>query len=153
MRLIDVDKLMFKMEFVSDMSPKGLIKDRVMVSYDNINEAPTVEAVPIELYEQVKGERDVAVEQLKSLNIELFEKPYLKAIPVEWLKKHKCSNVVDLWERECRLKDTEGILKELLSEHNFKSYSDYVEYAGKITALPQGDRLDVLFKEKENETN
>lgn len=42
-------------------------------------------AIPIELYEQIKGERDVAIEQLKSLNVELFEKPYRKAIPVEWI--------------------------------------------------------------------
>ena len=45
-----------------------------------------VETIPIELYKQVKGERDVAIEQLKALNIELFEKPYLKAIPIEWLR-------------------------------------------------------------------
>ena len=77
--------------------------------------------------------------------------PTIDAISVEWLKKHKYSNVVDLWEKECRLKDTKDILDELLSEHNFKSYNDYVEYAGKITALPRDDRLDILFKEKENE--
>ena len=53
-----------------------------------IEEQPTVEAIPVELYEQVKGERDVAIEQLKSLNIELFEKPYLKAIPIEWIKDY-----------------------------------------------------------------
>lgn len=46
-----------------------------------------VETIPIELYKQVKGERDVAIEQLKALNIELFEKPYLKAIPIEWIEK------------------------------------------------------------------
>ena len=53
-----------------------------------IEEQPTVEAIPVELYEQVKGERDVAIEQLKSLNIELFEKPYLKAIPIKWIKDY-----------------------------------------------------------------
>ena len=77
----------------------------------------------------------------------------VKAIPVEWLKKHKYSNIVDLWERECRLNDTKCILEELLSEHNFKSYNDYVEYAGKITALPQDARLDILFRDKDNETD
>ena len=50
---------------------------------------PTVEAIPIELYEQIKGERDVAIEQLKSLNIELFEKPYLKAIPTDYIEAFK----------------------------------------------------------------
>lgn len=49
---------------------------------------PTVKTIPIELYEQVRGERDVAVKQLKALNIELFEKPYRKAIPVEWIEKY-----------------------------------------------------------------
>ena len=55
MRLIDADKIMMKMEFVSDITPpKGLIKDRVMVSYDNVEEAPTVEAIPIEWLEKCK---------------------------------------------------------------------------------------------------
>lgn len=44
-------------------------------------------SIPIGLYEQMKGERDVAIEQLKSLNIELFEKPYRKAISIEWIEK------------------------------------------------------------------
>lgn len=55
---------------------------------EDIEKAPTVKAIPIELYEQVKGERDVAIEQLKALNIELFEKPYLKAIPIEWIEEY-----------------------------------------------------------------
>lgn len=69
-------------------------------------------AIPIELYEQIKGERDVAIEQLKALNIELFEKPYLKAIPIEWIKKWLneteddrivCFDIRDMladWEKE-----------------------------------------------------
>lgn len=47
---------------------------------------PYQETIPIELYEQVKGERDVALGQLKKLNLELFEKPYLKAIPIKWIE-------------------------------------------------------------------
>jgi len=82
---------------------------------------------------------------------ELF--PTVDAISIEWLKKHKYFNIIDLWEKDCQLKNTKDILDKLLSEHNFKSYSDYVEYAGKITALPRDDRLDILFKEKENESN
>ena len=77
--------------------------------------------------------------------------PTVEAVPIEWLKKHKYFNIIDLWEKDCRLKNTESILDELLSEHNFRSYNDYIEYAGKITALPRDDRLDILFKEKENE--
>lgn len=89
----------------------------------------------------------------------------IDAIPTEWIKKWSMQNqsmnygngrnaIIKLfndWEKECRLKDTKDILDELLAEHNFKSYNDYVEYAGKITALPRDDRLDILFKEKENE--
>lgn len=55
-------------------------------------EAPTIEVIPV--YEQVKWERDVAVEQLRALDIGLGENPYLKAIPVEWIKQWnvKCQN-------------------------------------------------------------
>ena len=90
--------------------------------------------------------------------------PTIDAIPTEWIKKYIDNRLVkhgdtwtfincmmNDWEKECRLKDTKDILDELLSEHNFKSYNDYVEYAGKITALPRDDRLDILFKEQENE--
>lgn len=74
---------------------------------------PRTEAIPIELYEQVKGERDTAIEQLQALNIELFEKPYLKAIPIDWIYRwrlknmDKCpvdfipfSNLLNDWEKE-----------------------------------------------------
>ena len=87
------------------------------------------------------------------LKIAVKRLPTVEAIPITWLKKHKYSNIIDLWEKDCRLKNTKDILDELLSEHNFKSYSDYVEYAGKIASLSRDDRLDILLKEKENETN
>ena len=77
MRLIDADKLRINCVCVNGICVDGR----------TIENAPTVKAIPIELYEQIKGERDVAIEQLKALNIELFEKPYLKAIPIEWIKK------------------------------------------------------------------
>ena len=89
MRLIDADALMKEYaEFVkesnnSDFADVPTWNDAVSL----LGSAPTVKAIPIELYEQIKGERDVAIEQLKALNIELFEKPYLKAIPIEWIKK------------------------------------------------------------------
>ena len=59
-----------------------------MPSFGGVNDMKTVKAIPIELYEQVKGERDVAVEQLKELNIELFEKPYCKVIPIWWIDSY-----------------------------------------------------------------
>lgn len=77
MRLIDADRLRAKIT--------AMVTRPHQFMYE-IERAPTVKAIPIELYEQVKGERDIAIEQLKALNIELFEKPYLKAIPIEWLK-------------------------------------------------------------------
>lgn len=89
MRLIDAD--VFKTEYenlitwVSHRAEKARLREFIK----DIQNQPTVEAIPIELYEQVKGERDVAIEQLKALNIELFEKPYLKAITIEFIKAFK----------------------------------------------------------------
>ena len=86
-RLIDFDKLMEQYDFYNEFAVHDL-------RYLKKECLPFVEAIPIELYEQVKGERDIAIEQLKALNIELFEKPYLKAIPKEWIKnyaRHKAS--------------------------------------------------------------
>lgn len=80
MKLVNVEDL----KVLVAVESKGEIRYGKLVT-DLFDDIPTVDAVPIELYEQVKGERDVAVEQLKSLNIELFEKPYRKAIPIEWL--------------------------------------------------------------------
>lgn len=48
MRLIDADKVIAKAEFISDITPQGVITDRVMISYNNITTEPTVEAIPIE---------------------------------------------------------------------------------------------------------
>ena len=87
MRLIDADKLVKAIENENPgMSISGAIEKFARTA--QVNMQPTVDAIPIELYEQVKGERDVAIEQLKALNIELFEKPYLKAIPIEWIEKY-----------------------------------------------------------------
>lgn len=105
MRLIDADKLLFSLEewelnetpistypkpkeFTAD-DMQRMIWRTIRDCESAVEEQPTVKAIPIELYEQVKGERDVAVEQLKSLNIELFEKPYRKAIPIEYIEKFK----------------------------------------------------------------
>ena len=104
MRLIDADKLMLSLadwklqeapthayekpkEFTAD-DMQRMIWRTIRDCESAVEEQPTVDAIPIELYEQVKGERDVAIEQLKALNIELFEKPYLKAIPIEWIEKY-----------------------------------------------------------------
>lgn len=79
MRIINADNLVVDARLGENETP--------YVSKAQIDDEPTVEAIPIGLYEQVKGERDVAIKQLKSLNIELFEKPYLEAIPIEWVKR------------------------------------------------------------------
>ena len=87
MRLIDADKLVKAIENENPgMSISGAIEKFARTA--QVNMQPTVDAIPIELYEQVKGERDVAIEQLKALNLELFEKPYLKVIPIEWIEKY-----------------------------------------------------------------
>ena len=85
MRLIDADTV--KQDIYKYIKEEGrLINPYRMLDYiDSVKTSK--KAIPIELYEQIKGERDVAIEQLKALNIELFEKPYLKAIPIEWIKK------------------------------------------------------------------
>lgn len=111
MRLIDAD--VFKTEYenlitwVSHRAEKARLREFIK----DIQNQPTVEAIPIELYEQVKGERDIAIEQLKALNIELFEKPYRKAISIEWIEnKLKCCDNINAeifvkalirdWEKE-----------------------------------------------------
>ena len=87
MRLIDADKLVKAIENENPgMSISGAIEKFARTA--QVNMQPTVDAIPIELYKQVKGERDVAIEQLKARNIELFEKPYLRAIPIEWIEKY-----------------------------------------------------------------
>ena len=84
MKIIDADKLHYIRKWFEDSG-----KSEVVVFAKEIDKAPTVKAIPIELYEQVKGERDIAIEQLKALNIELFEKPYRKAIPIEYIEAFK----------------------------------------------------------------
>ena len=101
MKLVNVEDL----KVLVAVESKGEIRYGKLVT-DLFDDIPTVEAIPIVLYEQVKGERDVAVEQLKSLNVELFEKPYLKAITIEFLEKWFGDNynaLTDLeiaWEKE-----------------------------------------------------
>ena len=87
MRLIDADEIIKETWGVVIKDMFHMDETVEVISREDIDNAPTVKAIPIELYEQVRGERDVAIEQLKSLNIELFEKPYLKAITIEWINK------------------------------------------------------------------
>lgn len=96
MRIIDLDKVRWEEGFydmhTGEQFAPMMFNTKECLEWATAN--AKVKAIPIELYEQVKGERDVAIEQLKSLNIELFEKPYLKAISIEWIKnyaRHKAS--------------------------------------------------------------
>lgn len=75
-------RLVKKYPHIKDEDVTRIFQDGYMKGWENARK----KAIPIELYEQIKGERDVAIEQLKSLNVELFEKPYRKAIPIEWLR-------------------------------------------------------------------
>ena len=101
----------------------------------NLKNCPVVETIPVSAIKDIDNASTV------------------EAIPIEWLKRHSWFNVVDLWEKDCKLKSTEEILYDILKEHNFNSYREYVEYAIKIKALPEEDRLAILRGEKENETN
>lgn len=113
MRLIDADKLIYEIEntlwdwdSVDGITSSTVLKQCI----SDIRNEPTVEAISIKLYEQIKGERNVAIEQLKRLNIELFENPCLKAIPIEWLLNHllvgnkeqntAVYNLIYLWRKE-----------------------------------------------------
>lgn len=78
-------KLEKRFPHIPDEDVTRIFQDGYMKGWENARK----KAIPIELYEQVRGERDVAVEQLKSLNIELFEKPYRKAIPIEFIEAFK----------------------------------------------------------------
>lgn len=99
-------KLEKRFPHIPDEDVTRIFQDGYMKGWENARK----KAIPIELYEQIKGERDVAIEQLKSLNVELFEKPYRKAIPIEWIEKWGWKNgmsesmslrvMIEDWEKE-----------------------------------------------------
>ena len=148
MRLIDADKLRHELIMGHDL---------VGAKYTDL--AETVKAIPIELYEQVKGERDVAIEQLKALNIELFEKPYLKAIPIDkpflkmrygdyvvynkkWLVDHLQTEWTILQGKEYQPSiPIEWIKKWCNKEHNRKSLEErLLKRYGVITMLEDWEK-------------
>lgn len=88
MRLIDADKVFNSIAEQEQWNVPDFV-------YDALKDASTVEAIPKELYEQIQWERDIALSQLKQLNIELGEKPYHKAIPVEWVEQWITTNCYD----------------------------------------------------------
>lgn len=74
-----------------------------------ITEAEEIDCVSRGLFEQIKAERDIAVSQLRELNIELGERVDLKAIPIKWLED----------EIELLKKQDDWVLK------TFGEYSDF----------------------------
>lgn len=100
MQLIDADWLVQEIQVWRDWLAKTcgendeyvLCLGEVLMKLDN---TPTADAIPRALYEQIQWERDVALSQLKQLNIELGEKPYLKAIPIEWIEEYCAENWVE----------------------------------------------------------
>lgn len=95
MRLIDADKLHYKNVLLNDGT-----KSAVVVFAREIDKAKKIEAVPIELYEQIKWERDTAIEQLNELGISLMEKPYLEAIPIEWIDTYCTDSDIGLRDND-----------------------------------------------------
>ena len=149
MRLIDADKLVKAIENENPgMSISGAIEKFARTA--QVNMQPTVDAIPIELYEQVKGERDVAIEQLKALNIELFEKPYLKAIPIEWIKDYMLKLPDGSEAYECILVMLEEWKRDFGTEEDpyelLEKLSDILSVFPKL----QGLVMDVL-EEKKND--
>lgn len=73
----------------------------------------------------------------------------VEAIPVEWLHKHSCSNVVDLWRKERLLQDAKDVICSILEEHNFNSYDEFIRYAWKMKAaaklLPQEKLNEIII--------
>lgn len=75
----------------------------------------------------------------------------VEAIPVEWLYKHSCFNVVDLWRKDCQLQDAKVIVCSILEEHNFNSYDEFIRYAWKMKSaakLVPSEKLSELIIEK-----
>ena len=164
MRLIDADKLMLSLadwklqeapthayekpkEFTAD-DMQRMIWRTIRDCESAVEEQPTVDAIPIELYEQVKGERDVAIEQLKALNIELFEKPYLKAIPIDWIKDYVLRLPDGIEAYKCILIMLEELKRDLGIEENpdelLEKLSDILSVFPKL----QGLVMDVLGEKK-----
>lgn len=76
----------------------------------------------------------------------------VEAIPVEWLHKHSCSNVVDLWRKDCQLQDAKEVVCSILEEHNFNSYDEFIRYAWKMKAaakLLPPEKLHEIIIEKD----
>lgn len=77
MRLIDADKFreycIHKLNFFPTMIDRAL------------ENQPTIETIPKGLYDQIKWERDMAIDQLKSYGVSLGEKADMsKAVHGEW---------------------------------------------------------------------
>ena len=66
------------------------------------------EYVSKELYEQMVGERDIAISQLEDLGIAFGQNPRLVAIPIEWLrewfkeryKSKTYEHLIEDWEKQ-----------------------------------------------------
>lgn len=87
MRLINADELL------------KVINDSEELRYAVLHAEPH-DCVSRKLFEQIKAERDIAVSQLRELNIELGERVDLKAIPIEyiiaWKQTHDLAKVEEL---------------------------------------------------------
>lgn len=113
MRLIDADKL-FPYGAVPFYQDDGFkTADRI---YGIINDAPTVDAVPLEVWKQTAWERDIAIEQLEEHGI-----PFGGIAP-DVVKVVRCKDCkhYDLYRLLCKNGNMNGWI-------NFDGYCSYGE--------------------------
>lgn len=82
MRLIDANKLMEHLTRCID-AEKGLFRAVCVAIKCFVEQMPTVDSVSRGVHDQVRWERDIAIEQLESYSISLGEKAYAVKLPYE----------------------------------------------------------------------
>lgn len=90
--------------------------------------------------------------------MDMYEsQPAVEAIPVGWLYEHSCSNIVDLWRKDCQLQDAKDVVCSILKEYNFNSYDEFVSYAWKMKAaaklVPLEKLNEIIVKKDTGEEN
>ena len=74
MKLINADAIPYEEHYVPDGNTQWEYKKALCVLKDTIDKMPVVDAVSKGLYDQIKWERDIAIEQLADLGLSLGQK-------------------------------------------------------------------------------
>ena len=95
MALINRESLLEKIQF--RIEPQGIVgetvKDMVEKTREIIMDEPTVDAVSRGVLDQVRWERDVAIEQLESYGVSFGEKADVtKVVHGHWISLTDCAN-------------------------------------------------------------